>query len=242
MLCQHGAVINLVFHDIAENTAQAWTSYDVTAAALAQIVDRLIGHGLAPQVRLYFDDNRRSLYDLALPQVPVTAFREVVAAIPVTTIGRAGYGSRADLRAAAECGVRIAAHGVSHIRLAHYDRYGTVLDTPLGGPYADRPAHDRHQRLTENEVLFQLSEARDHFTGLGDDCHEFVLPHGCYNATTLALNQRLGLYEVLATADSGLDIGQHLRPRLTVTGTDSADTVIARIFEEVRPPCLPPSA
>jgi hypothetical protein len=43
---------------------------------------------------------------------------------------------------------------------------------------------------------------------------EFVLPYGAYNNDVVAINDRHGLFETLATADPGWDRGQQLRPRL----------------------------
>ncbi|WP_216893924.1 hypothetical protein [Nocardia alni] len=235
LLSHLAGTVNIVFHDIAASADQLWSRYDTTTEVLHRIIGWCRDQGITRRTRLYFDDNRRSVFDLVLPRVDVTEFAEVVIAVPVTTIGRTGRGTTTDLRAAAARGVRIAAHGWSHIRLAAYDRTGILLATPLGGHYRDRLGGGAHEPLSDNEVLFQLVEAK-HLETLTGACREFVLPHGCYNATTLALNQRFGLYTHLATTDPGIDTGQLLRPRFPVGAEDTTVTLAQRITDEVRTP------
>lgn len=224
-----GASVNLVFHDVAPTDDELWSPYDATLGGLLDIVEWLKVQGLSRSTRLYFDDNHRSLYDIVLDSFDVSVFLEVVAAVPVTSIGRPGRGTWSDLDTARRRGVRIAVHGYSHIRLASYDITGTRIATPPLGPYTDRDPHDPRP-LYENEVLYQLVEAR---TALDSD--EFVLPYGCYNATTLAINDRLGLYTHLATTDFELDHGQLLRPRLLVKADDTAHTIEQHLLREVHP-------
>ncbi|WP_331758476.1 hypothetical protein OG225_40625 (plasmid) [Nocardia sp. NBC_01377] len=235
-LTQLDATVNLVMHDIAATTEELWSRYDITADNLAAIIRWCDDHDLSRHVRLYFDDNRRSVFDLVLANLDIGAFAEVVIAAPVTSIGRSGYGTTDDLRAAAGLGVRVAAHGFSHMRVASYDLVGNLLATPLGGRYRDRSGAGRHDPMTENEALFQLVEAKEHFTELLGECTEFVLPHGCYNATTVALNQRFDLYTHLATTDPGLDTGQLLRPRFPVGADDTVETLAAAITAETSNP------
>lgn len=231
-LTHTGDLVNLVFHDIAADPDGVWNRFDTTIERLHAIVAWCRDLGLTRRVRLYFDDNHRSLFDLALPALDVTEFAEVVAAVPVSSIGRPGHGTTADLASATTQGVRIAAHGFSHTRLASYDLHGTLLATPIGGRYTDRVGAGRHEPATENEVLFQLVEAGEHLDALTGTCEEFVLPYGCYNPATLALNQRFGLYPHLSTTDPGIDTGQLLRPRFLITSDDTATTVAQRITEE----------
>ncbi|WP_043735851.1 polysaccharide deacetylase family protein [Nocardia asiatica] len=233
-LAYTGGFVNLVFHDVAPTTAALWSRFDTTVDRLHEIVGWCRDLGLARWVRLYFDDNHRSLFDVVLPRLEVTEFAEVVAAVPVTSIGRSDTGTTTDLRAAAAAGVRIAAHGFSHTRLASYEPHGVLLATPLGGRYRDRAGAEQHEPATENEALFQLVEAKDHLDGLTGACQEFVFPYGCYNSTTLALNQRFGLYAHLATTDPGIDTGQQLRPRFLLISDDTPDTLSHRICQELR--------
>jgi hypothetical protein len=228
-LDQVNGSINLVFHDIVRASEQQQGNYDVRLGSFTEIVDRCRRLGIAGRVRLYFDDNHRSLYDVVIGEVDVRGFQDVVAAVPVTSLDKDGRGTRADLEQARSTGVRVVPHGYSHVRLASYDSWGNLQPTPLGGPYADSRAAGR--RLSENEVLFQLIESREAFDQ--DGPAELVLPYGCYNRTTLALNERLGLYDVLATSDFEIDLGQQTRPRLLVAAVDTADDVERRILKEV---------
>ncbi|WP_028479029.1 polysaccharide deacetylase family protein [Nocardia sp. CNY236] len=234
-LAHTGALVNLVFHDIAADCDDLWSRFDTSVDRLHEIVAWCRDLGLSRRARLYFDDNHRSLFDVVLPTLNVTEFAEVVAAVPVSSIGRTGHGTTTDLAAATAQGVRIAAHGYSHTRLASYDPHGTLLATPIGGHYRDRVGAGQHEPATENEVLFQLVEAGEHLYTLTGACQEFVLPHGCYNAATLALNQRFGLYPHLATTDPGIDTGQLLRPRFLVTSNDTPTTLDERITEQASP-------
>jgi len=228
-LDQVNGSINLVFHDIVRTCEEERGKYDVWLGSFVEIVDRCRRLGIAGRVRLYFDDNHRSLYDVVIDKVDVRDFQEVVAAVPVTSLGGDGRGTRADVEQARSTGVRIVPHGYSHVRLASYDSRGNLLPTPLDGPYAAN--RDSGRQLSENEVLFQLVESREAFDQEGPT--ELVLPYGCYNRTTLALNERLGLYDVLTTSDFEIDLGQQLRPRLLVTAVDTADDVEMRILKEV---------
>ncbi|MBF6209730.1 polysaccharide deacetylase family protein [Nocardia puris] len=231
-LAHTGALVNLVFHDIATDSDGLWSRFDTTIDRLHAIAAWCRDLALTRRVRLYFDDNHRSLFDLVLPALDVTEFAEVVAAVPVASIGRTGHGTTTDLRAATARGVRIAAHGFSHTRLASYDPHGALLATPIGGRYTDRPGAGQHDPATENEVLFQLVEAKEHLDALTGACREFVLPYGCHNPATLALNQRFGLYPHLTTTDPGIDTGQLLRPRFLLTSDDTPITLAQRITEE----------
>ncbi len=224
----HGS-INLAFHDIVRAPEELRTEYDVRLRSFTEIVDRCRRLGIAGRVRLYFDDNHRSLYGNIVGEVDVSDFQEIVAAVPLTSLGSDGRGTLADVEHARSAGVRIVPHGYSHVRLASYDSRGNLLSTPLRGPYADSRAVGRP--LSENEVLFQLVESRGAFDQ--DGPAEFVLPYGCYNSTTLALNERLGLYDVLTTSDFEVDVGQELRPRLLVKATDTAHDIERRILKEV---------
>ncbi|WP_280404758.1 hypothetical protein [Nocardia brasiliensis] len=219
---------NLVFHDIAAgSTDDLWSRFDCTADNLHRIVDRFVETGLASRTRLYFDDNHRSFYDLVL-DIDLSRFAEVVAAVPVTSIGIPEKGTTEDLARARHMGARIAAHGHSHVRLADYAADGTRLPTPLRGPYA---TPGWRKPLSENEVLYQLVESAERIDLF--DTGEFVLPYGCYNETTLAINDRLRLFDFLATTDFELDTGQQLRPRLLVMSSDTPELVEQRILAEV---------
>ncbi|WP_194838589.1 hypothetical protein [Nocardia sp. XZ_19_369] len=231
-----GAVINLVLHDVKPGPAsELWSRFDSTLDALHAIIDCFVERGLARHTRLYFDDNYRSFYDLVLGSADLSHFAEVVVAVPISSLGRPPHGQLADLDQARSKGVRIAAHGYTHRRLADYDARGTRLPTPPGGRYG--PPATTSAPLTENEVLYQLVETAER-TDLFGAGREFVLPYGCYNATTLALNDRLRLFDHLSTTDFDLDVGQLLRPRLLITSTDTPDLLLARILSEVEsPPC-----
>ena len=228
-LHQVNGSINLAFHDIVRTPEERRTAYDVSLGSFTEVVDRCRLLRIAGRVRLYFDDNYRSLYDFMIGEVDVRDFQEIVAAVPFTSLGGDGRGTLADVEHARSAGVRVVPHGYSHVRLASYDSRGNLLPTPLRGPYADSRAVGRP--LSENEVLFQLVESRGAFDQ--DGPAELVLPYGCYNRTTLALNERLGLYDVLTTSDFEVDVGQELRPRLLVKATDTGDDIERRILEEV---------
>lgn len=224
------ASINLVFHNIIEASLDTTESrYDATPESFARLVALCEDLDICQRTRLYFDDNHLAQFEL-FTAVDLSAFQEVVAAVPVTSIGQPGRATAADLDDARNRGVRVAPHGHSHVRLASYNAHGTCLPTPLGGAYAACRSGVR-RRLTENQVLFQLVESREHFHQPGDT--EFVLPYGCYNSTTLALNQRLGLYTHLTTTDFALDTRQELRPRLLIEATDTTETVTRRLMTEV---------
>jgi hypothetical protein len=228
-LCYLGGSINLAYHDIVRTPDEVRSAFDVTTDSFAQILEWCRGIDISGRTRLYFDDNHRSLYDLVLKVVDPADFLEVVAAVPVNSVSKAGRGGISDIDGARAVGVRVAPHGCSHVRLASYDPQGNLLPTPLRGPYADRQTEESRP-LTENEVLFQLVESKEYFKQLASS--EFVLPYGCYNQTTIALNQRLAIYDTLTTADFDIDTGQEIRPRLTVKAADTADT-IERVLNEV---------
>lgn len=223
-----GSSINLTFHDvISTSSVDTRSPYAVSLQTLRDITQWLDIHALAPRTRLYFDDSHRSFYDTVLGNVEVSTFEEVVVGVPVTSVGTKGRGDWSDLNAARERGVRVAPHGYSHVRLAAYDSNGVRQTSPLAGPYGDREPL-AGEPLAENEVLFQLVESHEALGG-----NEFILPYGCYNETTLAINGRLGLYSHLATADFELDEGQLLRPRLLVKADDTVATISAVLLQAV---------
>ncbi len=122
----HGS-INLAFHDIVRAPEELRTEYDVRLRSFTEIVDRCRRLGIAGRVRLYFDDNHRSLYGNIVGEVDVSDFQEIVAAVPLTSLGSDGRGTLADVEHARSAGVRIVPHGYSHVRLASYDSRGNLL-------------------------------------------------------------------------------------------------------------------
>lgn len=218
------AVVNLTFHDIVPKDAPRGR-YDVSESSFWEIVEWSLVIGLAPHIRIYFDDNYESFHSKILPRLETGRFADVIAAVPISSIGEPGRAGWDQLQDAELHGVRIVPHGFSHVRLASYSN-GILLPTPLGGKYRNRP-DELDGPLAENEVLYQLVEAHDVIPA-----QEFVLPYGCYNRATIECNARLGLYDWLATADFDFDRGQHLRPRLLVErGLDSPEELCQRILK-----------
>lgn len=204
--------INLVFHDILIGPSP--DPFAIRTTYFDDLTRWLIKTGLSRWIRLYFDDNLASFYKHVLPVLSVQQFGGVSLAIPVTSIDRPGYGSSRDLQRASESSIHLLPHGYSHVALASYSG-NSPLPTPLGGLYRDRDAK-RDSPPSENEVLFQLIESSESYPFQSST--EFVLPYGAYNATVVAINQRLGIYRTLARAECHLEIdaGQELRPRLLV--------------------------
>lgn len=220
-----GGQINLCFHDIVDHPLPT-DSYSVTPHLLEGVLEHLYDSGLTPFTRLYFDDNKDSFVKRVLPSTSVRDFADVCVAIPTSTIGANGCMDHTDLVHIADQGVTILPHGHDHVRLASYSEDGEMLATPSSGPYSS-PVAPRATPLTENEVLFQLLEPADLLHAFQP--HEFVLPYGCFNATTVGLNERWGLYSTLTTSDFAVDIGQQLRPRLLIEGGMTPEGVMRRV-------------
>lgn len=206
-----GGKANLVFHDVS---ATARSRYSVPLEYLLATAEQLRLAGLSENVRFYFDDG----YASARPAAQLLRRKypeiEITAALTVTAVGKAGHLDWADVEAMCSWGVRIAGHGYQHVRLAAYVD-GVALDTPPDGSYQGAPDVTGEQRLSANEVLFQLTETRDVLHRVGGS--EFVLPYGAYNCDIVSINERHRLFGILSTADYGWDLGQELRPRLLVT-------------------------
>jgi hypothetical protein len=202
---------NLVFHDVS---ATARSRYTVPLDYVVATVEQLRLVGLSRHVRLYFDDG----YASARPTAQLLRQRypeiEIVAALTITAVGKTGYLNWTDVEALCSWGVYIAGHGHQHVRLAAYVD-GVAVDTPSDGGYQDAPDVTGDQRLSANEVLFQLTETRDALRRIGRS--EFVLPYGAYNSEVVTINERHHLFTILSTADYGWDLGQQLRPRLLMT-------------------------
>jgi hypothetical protein len=210
LLALAGARANLVFHDLIDGGG---STYAVPSDRPLQIAAEVRRSGISGRVRFYFDDGRTSAKDACRALRGEHPEIELIVAVTITTVGHADYLSYRDLREMREWGVRIAGHGYQHVRLASYGEHG-VLPTAPDGPYQAAAGADPQAPLSANEVLFQLTETRDHLHGLGSD--EFVLPYGAYNRQTIFINERHRLYGVLASADYGWDLGGTLRPRLLV--------------------------
>lgn len=226
-----GACVNLCFHNIVDQGRNR-DRYSVDVSQFEAILHRLEVDGLAPCVRLYFDDNHLSFVNKALPRLSLHRYLAVVAAVPATTIGREGFMTWDDLFRIAGAGVSVVPHGYDHVRLASYSNTGELLSTPPDGPYL--PLGDTNERpLTENEVMFQLIESFEVLRSFQPA--EFVLPYGCLNVTTVGINDRWGLYETLSTSDFDLDIGQELRPRFLIETSMTEHEVVERIAAVTRP-------
>src|SRR4029077_6933944 len=201
-----GGKANLVFHDVS---ATAQSRYAVPLEYLVDTAEQLRLVGLSGHVRLYFDDG----YASARPAAQMLRQRfpeiEIVAALTITTVGKAGYLNWTDVEAMCSCGVCIAGHGYQHVRLAAYAD-GVAVDTLADGRYQRAPDTTADPRLRAKEVLFQLTETRDALQPVG--CSEFVLPYGAYNSDVVTMNERHHLFGILSTADYGWDLGQQLRP------------------------------
>lgn len=208
-----GGKANLVFHDIS---ATAESRYAVPLEHLLATAEQLRLAGISENVRLYFDDG----YASARPAMQLLRQRypeiEIVAAVIITAVGKTSYLDWIDVEAMCSWGVQIAGHDYQHVRLAAYAD-GVAVDTPRDGVYQEVPEITDDQRLSANEVLFQLTETRDALHWVG--CPEFVLPYGAYNSDVVTINERHHLFELLSTADYGWDLGQKLRPRMLVTSS-----------------------
>lgn len=222
-----GAKINVVFHRILP-AATAGDRFSVDRPAFDAIVDWFRATGLAARTRVYFDDNHVSSHD-TIATSNLGEFDEVVIAAPAATIGRPDTGDMAALERSQAAGTRIAAHGFEHVRLASYDPNGVLLTTPSGGRYT--PAGPGTAPLFENQVLYQLVEAAEALAVFSPA--EFVLPYGCFNRTTVALNDRLALFTHLATSDFDLDVGQELRPRLLIEADTSPQRLEAVLLHRI---------
>jgi peptidoglycan/xylan/chitin deacetylase (PgdA/CDA1 family) len=224
-----GALLNLVLHRIADDREKSDDLYTTTTEQLRDLAEWLAMSGLMSHTRLYFDDNDSSFFERALPILENKGLHEIVLAVPVSSIGQPGRGSLEQLMEADGLGIRIAAHGMTHVPLASYEA-DELLSTPSGGKYEITEVPP-NSPLTENQVLFQLVEAKEHLRRFSPS--EFVLPFGCFNSTTVAINERHVLFEFLGTSDAGLDFGQVLRPRRLVTATTTPTTIEAELTEQL---------
>jgi peptidoglycan/xylan/chitin deacetylase (PgdA/CDA1 family) len=220
--------INLAFHDVSD-VEDGSSSYTVTLKQLTDLADALVAVGLNTHTRLYFDDNYISFKTRAFPTLRQRGFLELVLAVPAASVGSPGFCNFEDLLELRSHGVRIAAHGYSHVRLASY-RDGEPLASPDDGLYRDRQS-DLPRPLCSNEILFQLVESLEMLQDLAPE--EFVLPYGCFNERVVAINDRHGLYKFLGTSDFDLDRGQSLRPRLIVTNDLSASALLQVLSDRV---------
>jgi hypothetical protein len=228
-LCDLDAVLNYVWHRIEERITAVSSRYTVSSAQLDATLSWLADTELSTRVRLYFDDNDQSFFDQVLPMIDVSSYFEVVLAVPAVSVDSPEHGTMRDLDRAVEAGVRIAAHGMTHVRLASYLN-GVLLPTPSGGRY-EPVEPDVQDPLNENQVLFQLIESKEALAVFAPA--EFVLPYGCFNRFTVAANERYGIYEYLGTSDFDLDVGQPLRPRRIISSETSPseleDEVLSRL-------------
>lgn len=230
LLADTGAIVNIVFHKILLARADVDERFSVERPAFDTIVDWLRTTGLAAYTRIYFDDNHESSHH-TVASSDLTGLAEIVIAVPAATIGHPETGDLAALHRSQSSGVRIAAHGYEHVRLASYDSGGALLTTPAGGPYAPASPTTTAAPLTENQVLYQLVQSAEALAAFAPS--EFVLPYGCFNATTVALNERFGLFAHLATADFDLDVGQELRPRLLIEAGTTPELLEARLLHRI---------
>jgi hypothetical protein len=228
-LCDLDAVLNYVWHRIEDRITATSSPYTVSSAQLDSTLGWLTDTELSTRVRLYFDDNDQSFFHRVLPAINVSSFFEVVVAVPAVSVDSPGHGTMQDLARAVEAGVRIAAHGMAHVRLASYLN-GMLLATPSGGQY-EAVEPDLQDPLNENQVLFQLIESKEALATFAPV--EFVLPYGCFNRFTVGANERYGIYRYLGTSDFDLDVGQSLRPRRLVKSETSPseleDEVLSRL-------------
>lgn len=218
-MAETGSMLNLVAHDVIASEAERRSEFDLTIEVLKGLIEWLAQLEIASSIRMYFDDNLRSQLDVINSLAgELSAFAAVVLAVPVTSIGMPGRGSDSDLSSFASLATTsVVPHGYSHVRLASYDAAGQLLPTSIGGPYADQST----EPLRENEVLFQFVESKEH--SLFQSASEFVLPYGCYNQSTVALNDQFAIYETLSRAEffCELDVGQELRPRFLLRGLNT---------------------
>jgi hypothetical protein len=228
-LCDLDAVLNYVWHRVEDRMTAVSSPYTVSSAQLESILNWLTETELSSRVRLYFDDNDLSFFERVLSVIDVSSYFDVVLAVPAVSVDSRGHGTMEDLARAVEAGVRIAAHGMTHVRLASY-LDGVLLPTPSGGRY-ETVEPDVEDPLNENQVLFQLIESKEALAVYAPA--EFVLPYGCFNRFTVVANERFGIYDFLGTSDFDLDVGQPLRPRRIVTSetssSDLEDEVLSRL-------------
>lgn len=220
--------LNVVFHEIAESEKHINSRYTVGLMFFESLLTTLrrflINQHRIQQIRLYFDDNHASCRHFAMAAVARTPFIGV-AAVPVDSIGRSGYCSIEELRLLRQGGFEVLPHGFSHTALAIYEN-GILLTTANGGLYRKMPM-GKEIALTEQEVLFQLTESKRSLKEFAPV--EFVLPYGLYNDKTIAINAVSDIYQRLATCDPFLDSGENLRPRILITNDITIDETMRLI-------------
>jgi hypothetical protein len=206
----YGPFLNVVFHDVVAGGTP--DGFVLPRTFLESICAQIADLNLAHRTRIYFDDGHVTALTQALPVLRGYAGIQPVIAMPTAAVGLPGFLTVSALDVLAAEGWTISPHGFHHVRLASYDEDGSVLGTPFGGPYGERTSETHSRPLCENEVLFEFVAAGENLARYRP--REFVLPYGAYNNDVVAINDRHGLFETLATADPGWDRGQHLRPRL----------------------------
>jgi peptidoglycan/xylan/chitin deacetylase (PgdA/CDA1 family) len=132
MLSRHGVAV-LMYHGVGEPAPRGEAHYTVDRRQLEQHLDLLaasgrvvpfsamVGGGAPPDsVVITFDDGERSVADVALPMMQE---RGLSGALFVTTawIGERGYVGVEHIRAFADAGWTIGAHGVTHRYLCDLD-------------------------------------------------------------------------------------------------------------------------
>ncbi len=224
-------ILNVVFHRVVSSPGEMRhifeMTHDVFLEQLETIREWVTGRSDVHDYRFYVDDGDDSFTQYVLPAIDKTELSNITLAVTSGDVGKKGMLGWSQLLALNKLGIHIASHSVDHPALAFYQD-GQPLCTPSGGRYeSSLPGH--HWVLADQQVLYQLIESHRQLATHDLATREFVLPHGCYNQTTLSLVQASGLYDVVSTTDPWLDVGDWIRPRVLTRGDETVPELLCRL-------------
>lgn len=193
-------MIHICFHGIGRCTTErepGEARYWMPQDTFLAVLDELAD---LPRVQLSFDDGNRSDADIALPALRERGMSATFFALAGRLDDPASLGPAdlSDLRAA---GMSIGSHGWEHV--------------PWRGLDA---AQARREFVTAREALAAAA---------GTAITEAALPLGRYDRTVLRRLREAGYRAVYTSDRFPARAGAWLRPRYSVTATDTADTVRA---------------
>lgn len=196
--------LNLVFHQILDETSEFRSVYDMHKEAALELLDAvsalLHGHGIA--LRVFLDDGYSNQFEFAHALQERFGLFAVIG-IATDDVGTEGYLTWNQVEALSAEGQRIASHGVSHAALGKYDN-DTVMETLTGGMYRNMPK-GRTALLSEAEVRYQVVESHRRLQQHGVEAGDFIYPYGVYNRTIRDIVQSSRLYTAAHTCDIALE-------------------------------------
>lgn len=220
-------MINLVFHDISNSEDQ----FDLEPAHFYFLINTIKENYRETDFRIYFDDGKVSSYQHTKVLKKETNFT-IVCAVVSELLNKPGYLTSRQVHALSKNGVVISSHGNSHAALA-VSKAETNRNTIPGGKYENTPM-GFNQRLSEQQVLFQLIESKKFLQKNGVFSEEFVFPYGLYNEASLRINIENKVYKTLSTCDPYIDAGGMLRPRLLIDKSFTASKLLS-IIKSLKP-------